>query len=209
MNLATQSLKATSIEAAQLWREFERAKNPAEVEQILQSVWQNQEQQELAVDAHAELVDQIEAEIAAVKARMNHLVNIHEATIRKLQGWREQLDKTIIYFNESGIIHPEVAGKHRRIAVKENPPTCEILVKPEELPEQYRTEKTQITVTPNKRAITAAWKQGIPVDGTRVYCKRKVVYEMLPGSNLQAFSSAERPSEQPNPTKAKRRKKRT
>jgi hypothetical protein len=49
------------------------------------------------------------------------------------------------------------------------------------LPTEYRTEK--LVVTPNKRKILADWKQGIPVDGTRIERKLRVEYGIVP-SNL-------------------------
>ncbi|MGK7875430.1 MAG: siphovirus Gp157 family protein [Xenococcaceae cyanobacterium] len=214
MQLASQSLAKTSLLAAQLWQQLELATDTDEIDQVLQSIWQNQENQELAADAHADLADQIDAEIAAVKARMEHLVTLHQAAIRKLEGWRERLDQTVLYFNERSIINNEVIGKQRRITIKENPPTCEVKVKPEELPEQYRREQTKTTITANKKAITAAWFQGIPVEGTHVYSKRKVVYGMLPGNNLPEYQANKQLIEPATPTKrteakSKRKKHRT
>jgi hypothetical protein len=65
--------------------------------------------------------------------------------------------------NESGLVNTEVVGKRRRIQIKENPPTCEINVKPAQLPEKYRSEKVKTTIVANKKAITAAWKKGLTV----------------------------------------------
>ena len=45
-----------------------------EIDQLLQSLWQTQETQELAVDAHADLADQIDAKIAGITARMQYLI---------------------------------------------------------------------------------------------------------------------------------------
>jgi hypothetical protein len=187
MSLATQSLKLTSIEAARLWRDLHQAEDKTEIDQLFQSLWQAQISQEIAADIVANLADQLDAELAAVKARMEHLISIHKTAIAKLNQWRCRLDQTILDLNEQGAISQEIAGKQRRIAIKENPPTCEILVEPSQLPEEY--QRTKIIVNADKKAIIAAWKQGIPVDGTRVYRQRKVVYGLLKSSNFQDFQS--------------------
>ena len=187
MNLATQSLAQTSLAAAQLWHQLESIETPEEIDLLLQSLWQTQESQELAVDTYADLADQIDAEIAAIKARMQYLIELHSTAINKLQGWRERLDKTVLYFNECGVLTSETIGKHRRITVKENPPTCEVLVDASQLPEPYRRTETKIVISADKKAIADAWKRGLPVDGTNVFCKRRVVYSLLKGNNLNAY----------------------
>lgn len=187
MNLATASLAQSSINAAQLWHQLESAESSEEIDQLLQSLWQTQETQELAVDAHADLADQIDAEIAGITARMQYLTELHSKAINKLQGWKERLDQTVLYFNESGILNSETIGKHRRITVKENPPTCEVFIDPSQLPEPYRRVETKTVISADKKAIANAWKQGMPVDGTKVFRKRKVVYSLLPGNNLHSL----------------------
>ncbi|MFS8119654.1 MAG: siphovirus Gp157 family protein, partial [Microcoleus sp.] len=168
MNLATASLAQSSINAAQLWHQLESAESSEEIDQLLQSLWQTQETQELAVDAHADLADQIDAEIASITARMQYLIELHSKAINKLQGWKERLDRTVLYFNECGILTSETIGKHRRITVKENPPTCEVLIDPSQLPEPYRRVETKTVTSADKKAIANAWKQRMPVDGTKV-----------------------------------------
>ena len=187
MNLATATLAQSSITAAQLWHQLESAESSEEIDQLLQSLWQTQETQELAVDAHADLADQIDAEIAGITARMQYLIELHSRAINKLQGWRERLDKTVLYFNECGVLTSEVIGKYRRITVKENPPTCEVLIDSSQLPEPYRRAETKTVISADKKAIADAWKKGMPVDGTRVFRKRKVVYSLLPGNNLHSL----------------------
>ena len=81
----------------------------------------------------------------------------------------------------------ETIGKNHRITVKENPPTCEVLVDASQLPEPYRRTETKIVISADKKAIADAWKQGMPVDGTRVFRKRRVVYSLLKGNNLNAY----------------------
>ncbi len=187
MSLATKSLLTTSIEAARLWRDLERAKDTDELDQIIESLWQTQNDQELTVDIYADLNDQINAEIIAVKARLEHLVNIHKNAIKKLETWQERLNNSIIHLNEQGIINNETFGKQRRIIIKDNPPTCEILVEPEELPEEYQRVVKKITA--DKKAITNAWRQGIPVEGTEVYRKRKFVYDLIITSNFSSIQA--------------------
>src|SRR4028119_707453 len=189
MNLAAQSLVKTSITAAQLWQQLESSETTEDIDQLLQSIWQNQENQELAVDMHADLADQIDAEIAAIKTRMQYLTELHSKAINKLQRWRERLDKTVLYFNECGVLTSEIVGKHRRITVKENPPTCEVSIDPSQLPEPYRRVETKTVISADKKAIADAWKKGMPVDGTRVFRKPKVVYSLLPGNNLHSLQA--------------------
>ena len=187
MGLATKSLLTTSIEAARLWRDLQRAKDTDEIDKIIEFLWQTQNNQELTVDICADFNDQINAEIIAVKARLEHLVTIHKNAIKKLETWQEKLNKSIIQLNEQGFINNETFGKQRRIIIKDNPPTCEILVEPEELPEEYQRVVKKITA--DKKAITNAWRQGIPVEGTEVYRKRKVVYELIKSNNFEEFQA--------------------
>ncbi|OKH31971.1 hypothetical protein NIES2119_27490 [[Phormidium ambiguum] IAM M-71] len=210
MNLATQSLAHTSITAAQLWHQLEIAETNEEIDRLFQSIWHNQEKQKIAIDAHAELANQIDAEIIAIKARMEFLVQLHQSAIDKLEGWRERLDQTVIYFNQIGAITAEIVGKQHRITLKENPPTCEISIDPSQLPDQYRRVETKTIISADKKAITDAWKQGIPVEGTKVYRRRKVIYSLLP-SNLPQYQAStivdvEPLGNQPQPTKKRRKK---
>jgi hypothetical protein len=176
-----QSLRGISILATQTWKLLNSAESLEQEEDALTALWELQENQGAAIDAHAELADQIDAEIAAVKARMEHLVKIHVAELDRLTRWRESLDRTILQLNESGLLGTEAAGQARRIRIKLNPPSCEIL-NLEEVPEAYITTKTVIDRKADKTAIKAAWNQGIPVPGTHVDRKRKVVYEIAPTS---------------------------
>ena len=117
----------------------------------MQSIWQNQENQELAVDIHADLADQIDAEIAAIKTRMQYLTELHSKAINKLQRWRERLDQTVLYYNECGVLTSEIIGKHRHITVKENPPSC-YPIDPSQLPEPYRRVETKTVISADKKS---------------------------------------------------------
>lgn len=181
MYLAKDSLARYSIQAVELWNQLETAETPEEEETILKELWEIQTNQEIAVDTQAELADQLDAEICAVKARLKHLVELHNEAIERLERWRNSLDKTLLQFHSMGVIPTEIVGISRHIRLKENPPSCEVLIDPCDLPTEYRTEK--LVVTPNKRKILADWKQGIPVDGTRIERKLRVEYGIVP-SNL-------------------------
>ena len=184
-----QSLKGISILAVQMWRRLNQAETPDDESKALQDLWQLQESQEVAIDAHAELADQIDAELAAVKARMEYLVKIHVTELERLKRWREGLDQTILHLHESGLLDAEAAGQARRIRIKLNSPSCEIL-NLEEVPEKYVTAKTVVERRADKSAIKAAWNKGIPVAGTRVERKRKVLYEIAPTS-LERMKAAQ------------------
>ncbi|MEG5059116.1 siphovirus Gp157 family protein [Microcoleus sp. A2-C5] len=183
MYLAKDSLARYSIQAVELWNQLETAETPEDEETILKELWEIQTDQEIAADTQAELADQLDAEICAVKARLKHLVELHNKAIEQLERWRNSLDKTLLQFHSMGVIPTEIVGRTRHIRLKENPPSCEVLINPCDLPTEYRTEK--LVVTPNKRKIVADWKQGIPVDGTRIERKLRVEYGIVP-SNLTA-----------------------
>ncbi|CAD5910805.1 siphovirus Gp157 family protein [Planktothrix agardhii] len=181
MYLAKNSLARYSIQAVELWTQLEMAETPEQEEAIVKAIWDNQTDQETTVDSHAELADQLDAEICAIKARLKHLVTLHNQAIERLERWRSNLDKTLLYIHQMGVISTNVFGRSRHIQLKENPPSCEVLIDPSDLPSEYRTEK--LVVAPNKRKIIEDWKQGIPVDGTRIERKLRVEYALVP-SNL-------------------------
>ncbi|KAM3090289.1 siphovirus Gp157 family protein [Phormidesmis sp. 146-35] len=180
-SIALRSLKGISILAAQTWRHLNGAETPEQETEVLEQLWLLQDSQEAAIDAHAELADQIDAELVAIKARMEHLIKIHVAEIERLTRWRESLDHTILQLNESGLIASEVAGQQRRIRIKLNPPSCEV-VDMSQVPTEYITVKVVEERRVNKTAVKDAWKRGIPVAGTQVERRRKVVYELAPTS---------------------------
>ena len=180
-SIALRSLKDISILAAQTWWHLAEAETPEQETAVLEQLWLLQDSQEAAIDAHAELADQIDAELAAIKARMEHLVKIHVAEIDRLTRWRESLDRTVLQLNESGLLTSEVAGQQRRIRIKLNPPACEVLDM-SQIPTEYITVKVVEERRVDKAAVKEAWKQGIPVPGTQVERRRKVVYELAPTS---------------------------
>jgi adenine/guanine phosphoribosyltransferase-like PRPP-binding protein len=177
MSLAKKSLRLNSLKLAQLWQELNRAEDREQIEQLFTSIWQAQNDLEQTVDSCVDLARQIEAEIVAVKARMEYLVNIHKAELAKLESWRSSLDRTILTLNERGAMGSEAVGKYHRITIKENPPSCELEIEPEQLPKEY--QRQQIKIFPDKKAIIAAWKKGIPIEGTVVSRNRKVNYGMI------------------------------
>jgi len=190
ISIMSQSLKGLSLLAAKIWKQLSGAESLEQEAEILMQLWQVQDDREAAIDAHAELADQIDAEIAAVKARMEHLVSIHTKELARLTRWRESLDSTILHLNESGLVSSEAAGQSRRIRIKLNPPSCEIL-NLNEVPPDYITVKVVEERKPDKTKIKAAWSKGTPIPGTRVERKRKVVYEIAPTSLQQMKGNVE------------------
>lgn len=181
LSVAMQSLKGVSILAAQTWRRLQAAETPEQEDNVLVQLWELQDNQDALIDAHAELADQIDAELAAIKARMEFLIKVHAVEIDRLNRWREGLDRTILQLNEAGLIGTEAVGQTRRIRIKLNPPSCAVL-NLEQVPEEFITIKETVERRANKKAITAAWSKGIPVPGTQVDRRRKVVYEIAPTS---------------------------
>lgn len=74
ISIMSQSLKGLSLLAAKIWRQLSRAETLEEEVEILTQLWQVQDDREAAIDAQAELADQIDAEIAAVKADRKSVV---------------------------------------------------------------------------------------------------------------------------------------
>lgn len=188
-SVAMRSLKGISILAAQTWRHLTGAETPDQETEVLEQLWLLQDSQEAAIDAHAELVEQIDAELAAIKARMEHLVKVHVAEIDRLTRWRESLDHTILQLNDSGLIDAEAAGQQRRIRIKLNPPSCEVMDM-SQVPVEYITLKVVEERRVDKTAVKDAWKRGIPVAGTQVERRRKVLYELAPTS-LERMKAAQ------------------
>lgn len=174
--LAQQSLAGLSQTAAHLWAQLTNCQNPEEEAAIITAIWETQEVQEEAVDIQAELALQLDAEIAAIKQRLEHLKVVHQSALLRLERWRQKLDETILEHNATGVLPEQMIGNSLRITIRENPPSCEMLVDAEKLPPKYRREKTVYSA--DKKAIIAAWKKGIPVDGTHVERKRRVIYAL-------------------------------
>ncbi len=55
----------------------------------------------------------------------------------RLQRWRLSLDSTLLHFHSTGVLPDKLVGKSRHITIKENPPSCEVLIPTEELPQEY------------------------------------------------------------------------
>ncbi len=96
MSLATQVLKYSSTRAVELWNLLKQTKDESELEILTTSFLQHKSDQEVAIDAVAEVAEQIEAEIAAITARKQYLVDLHNRAIDKLKSKQETIDKTII-----------------------------------------------------------------------------------------------------------------
>ena len=92
----------------------------------------------------ADVAEQIDAEIAAIAARKQYLVELHNRAIERLKSKKETIDRTIIKLYEAGAIAPYTAGLSRTIKIQNNPPSCQVLIPTEDLPEEYRYEKVEI-----------------------------------------------------------------
>jgi Siphovirus Gp157 len=187
LSLAQQSLAGLSQTAAHLWEQLTNCQTIEEESAIITAIWETQEVQSEAIDIQAELALQLDAEIAAVKQRLEHLKAVHQSALLRLERWRQKLDETILEQNAIGILPEQIIGNSLRITIKENPPSCDVVVDAEKLPPKYRREKTVYSA--DKKAIIAAWKKGIPVDGTRVERKQRVVYA-LTATAIQDFKDS-------------------
>lgn len=185
--LAQQSLAGLSQAAAELWDLLTHSQTAEEEAELLAAIWETQEAQEDAIDLHAELAFQLDAEIAGIKQRLEHLKAIHQEALDRLERWRQALDQSILDQNIAGGLPDEVVGHSLRITIRENPPSCELLVDVEELPDEFRKKK--VTYSADKKAIITAWKKGIPVDGTHIERRRRVIYS-LTATAIQDFKNS-------------------
>lgn len=182
--LAQQSLTGLSQAAAELWDLLTHSQTVEEEAELLAAIWETQED---AIDLHAELAFQLDAEIAGIKQRLEHLKAVHQEALDRLERWRQALDQSILEQNLAGGLPDEVVGHSLRITIRENPPSCELLVDAEELPDEFRKKKTAYSA--DKKAIIAAWKKGIPVDGTHIERRRRVIYS-LTATAIQDFKNS-------------------
>lgn len=177
------SLAGTSILAARIYASLEMAQTAEEEAALLEKAWEVQEQQAELVDAHAALAEQLDAEIAAVNARMERLVQLHEQEISRLQARREHLDATVLRMQEQGLIGPVVQGNQRSIKISLNPASCEIIDE-DKIPEDYwaiRVIPAKEERKPDKKKAIAAWKQGTHVPGVQILRRPKVTYKLTGG----------------------------
>lgn len=185
--LAQQSLAGLSQAAAELWDLLTHSQTSEEEAELLAAIWQTQSAQEEAIDLHAELAFQLDAEIVGIQQRLEHLKVVHQAALDRLERWRQALDQSILEQNIAGGLPDDVVGHSLRITIRDNPPRCELLVDVEELPDEFR--KTKVTYVADKKAIIAAWKQGILVDGTHIERRRRVIYS-LTATAMQTFKDS-------------------
>ena len=68
MSLATQVLKYSSKRAVELWNLLKRTKDESDIEILTTSFLQHKSDREVAIDAVAEVAEQIDAEISAIAA---------------------------------------------------------------------------------------------------------------------------------------------
>ena len=182
-SIAVESLQGVSYLAAEAWQRLSNAEDPETESAELEWLWQMQDSQETLIDAHVELAQQMDAEIAGVTARMQHLMQIHQKEIDRLTRWRAGLDRAILNLNQAGVLGTEAAGKTHSIRIKLNPPSC-VVVQQSEIPGEYVgvTEEVVIKTTIDKAAIKQAWLRGVAVPGVKVSRRQKVVYEQIPTS---------------------------
>ncbi|NES98248.1 MAG: hypothetical protein F6K32_24295 [Desertifilum sp. SIO1I2] len=181
VSIALQSLQGVSHLAAQAWRHLNEAETSEQEASELEFLWQMQDLQEEMIDAHAELADQIDAEIAAITARLQHLQALHQNELERLKRWRSHLDELALKLNQQGVLTNIASGNRRSIAIKLNPPSCQV-VDLDLVPARFMKVQTIEKRSVDKAAIKAAWRKGNPVPGTEVVRHQKVVYEIVPNS---------------------------
>ena len=185
--LAQQSLAGLSPTDAHLWEQLNNCQTPEEEDTIITAIWETEEAQSEAVDIQAELALQLDTKITGIKQGLKHLKAVHQSAPLRLERWRQKFDETILEQNATGILPEQMVGNSLRIIIKDNPLSCDVLVDAEQLPAKYRKVKTVYSA--DKKAIIAAWKKGVPVDGTHVERKGRVVYA-LTATAIQDFKDS-------------------
>ncbi|MBD2311226.1 siphovirus Gp157 family protein [Desertifilum sp. FACHB-1129] len=192
VSIALQSLQGVSHLAAQAWRHLSEAETSEQEASELEFLWQMQDLQEEMIDAHAELADQIDAEIAAITARLQHLQALHQNELERLKRWRSHLDELALKLNQQGVLTNIASGNRRSIVIKLNPPSCQV-VDLDSVPARFMKVQTIEKRSVDKAAIKAAWRKGNPVPGTEVIRHQKVVYEIVPNSLQRLKAQATEP----------------
>ncbi|WP_219884716.1 siphovirus Gp157 family protein [Merismopedia glauca] len=158
INRAT--LAELSIAAAELWEQLEELPSGEEQAQDLEKLLQIQDATAEKIDAIAYVADQLKIDLQTWQTRLEKVVELHYSVINKRKRQLEGLKAYLLRLNELGLLENKVMGVERRIDFQNSPPSVELLVEPEELPQEYQS----IKVTPKSKEILEAYNRGEDVE---------------------------------------------
>ncbi len=154
INRATLAL--LSCYAAELWEQLEELPEGEEQAQALENLLQIQDATASKIDAIAYVADQLKVDLETWSTRLQKVVELHTQVINKRKKQLEHLKAYLVRLNELGMLKDKVIGTQRRIDFQNSPKSVELLVEPEELPQEYQT----IKVTAKSKEILEAYKRG-------------------------------------------------
>lgn len=114
-------------------------------------------QLELDIDGFAWINDQFEVAIASAKAKQQKVNEMMKNKVEELEKGQKLLEKMLVKLYQEGVLKKREEGKERRLLFRDYP-KVNLKVNPENLPEEYRTEK--ISYHADRKAIKEAIKQG-------------------------------------------------
>jgi hypothetical protein len=154
INRAT--LAQLSSFAVELWQQLEDLPEGEEQEQNLEKLLQIQDATADKIDAIAYVADQLKVDLQAWEVRLQKVVELHSSVINKRKKQLEKLKAYLVCLNKLGVLENKVIGTERQIDFQNSPPSVEVLVEPEELPQEYQS----IKVTAKSKEILDAYQRG-------------------------------------------------
>jgi hypothetical protein len=154
INRAT--LVELSLAAAELWEQLENLPEGEEQTEPLETLLQIQDATAEKIDAIAYVADQLKIDLQTWQTRLAHVVKLHSSVINKRKKQLEGLKAYLVRLNKLGLLENKVIGTQRRIDFQNSPPSVEVLVEPQELPQEYQS----IKVTAKSKEILEAYQRG-------------------------------------------------
>lgn len=154
INRAT--LAELSLIAAELWQQLDELPEGEEQAESLEKLLQVQDATAEKIDAIAYLTEQLKVDLEVWETRLEKVVQLHKRVINKRKNQIQQIKDYLISLNEKGLLEDKIIGAERRIDFQNSTPSVEVLVEPEELPQQYQT----IKITAKQKEIIEAYKRG-------------------------------------------------
>lgn len=158
INRAT--LAQLSIAAAELWEQLDELPEGEEQTESLEKLLQIQDATAEKIDAIAYVADQLKVDLQTWQTRLEKVIELHSSVINKRKKHLEGLKAYLIRLNELGLLENKVMGTERRIDFQNSPPSVEVLVEPQELPQEYQ----RIEITAKSKEILEAYQRGEDVE---------------------------------------------
>ncbi|MGI0481978.1 macro domain-containing protein [Geminocystis sp. CENA526] len=139
--------------ASQIWLELTNLDDEEEIMILLDKLGTD-------IDGFAWLNDQYELAITSTIAKQKKVNEMWQNQVEELKKGQELLQQKLLNLYEQKILQKKEEGKERNLIFREYP-KINVIVKPEELPSEYRTEK--VTYSADKKALKEANNQGIDI----------------------------------------------